>query len=319
MRFLPMAAAAVSLLAAFANPAAANSIDPNLPAYRPANGVRGPVSLMGSTTMTEVGLIWMDTFKQYHPQVQDTLEVRGSRGAVDAVIAGEATFGLLSRSITQAEVEKFQQRFGYAPEVLTCCLEHMAIYVHESNPIRKITVAQVRDVFSGRAKTWADLGVTGQWAAQPIVTHGRGSSTGSRVYLEQIVLRGAEHRVRQEHRSNRDLVSAIGGDEVRGIGYAGLIYKLPGVKAVPVAATDDSSAVAIDSLAAARGQYPLLRPLQLVVNRSPKQPLDPQAAEFLKYVFSRSGQEDVVRGGFQPISARPANIALDAIGLGTAR
>ena len=38
--------------------------------------------------------------------------------------------------------------------------------------------------------------------------------------------------------------------------------------------------------------------------------------EFLKYVFSRLGQEDVLRAGFQPINGRPAEIALDAIGLG---
>ena len=300
-------------------PAAANSTDVDLPTYRPKSNVSGQVSLMGSTTMTEVAQIWMDTFRQYNPNVRDTLEVRGSRGAVDAVIDGEATFGLLSRSITQGEVDKFQSRFGYQPQVLTCCLEHMAIYVHESNPIRKISLEQIRDVFSGKAKTWGDLGVTGQWAPQPIVTHGRGDKTGSRVFLEQSVLRGTEHRVRVEHRNNRDLVTAIGGDEVRGIGYAGLIYKLPGVKAVPVAASEGQSAVAIDSLAAARGQYPLMRPLQLVVNHKPGTTLDPAAAEFLKYVFSRSGQSDVIRGGFQPISARPARIALDTIGLGTAR
>ena len=301
-------------------PAAAEVLDNDLPAYRPTPDVSGSVSCMGSTTMTSVAGIWMGAIKQYHPGIQEKLEVRGSRGAVDAVIAGEADFGLLSRSITKAEVEKFEQRFGYPPHVLTCCLEHMAIYVHESNPIRSISLQQIHDVFTGKAKTWGDLGVTGQWATQPILTHGRGDQTGSRVFLEQQILGNSPHRVRYEHDNNHDLVAAIAEtSEVRGIGYAGLIYKLPGVKAVAVRRSDESSPVAIDSLAAASGQYPLMRPLQVVVNQKPDQKLAPAPAEFLKYVFSRSGQEDVIKGGFQPITSGPARVALDTIGLGRVR
>ena len=41
--------------------------------------------------------------------------------------------------------------------------------------------------------------------------------------------------------------------------------------------------------------------------------------EFIKYVFSKQGQEDVVKAGFQAIPSRPARIALDAVGLGLSR
>ena len=320
LRPLYAAVLALGTLAMLARPASADLIDPNLPAYKPSHDVSGRVALMGSTTMTNVAGIWMDTFKQYHPEVQDTLEIRGSRGAVDAVLSGDATFGLLSRSISKEEVDRFRAKFGYDPKVLTCCLEPIAIYVHKDNPIRSLTVEQVRDIFTGKAKTWGDVGVTGQWAPQPILTHGRGEQTGSRVFLEQGLLRGAQHTVRTEHESNRDLVTGVGSD-YRGIGYAGLIYKLPGVKAVAISAGPEQQPVAVDSLAAARGGYPiaLVRPLQLVVNQPATGELPKPAAEFLRYVFSRSGQEDVIKGGFQPISARPARIALDATGLSAAR
>ena len=323
MRFpLAVSATCAALLAVAAAPSSAMAelIDSDLPVYRPQEDVSGPITLMGSRTMSNVAGIWMDTFNRYHPEVRPAIAVPGSRAAVDAVIDGKATFGLLSRSITQAEVDKFVAKFGYRPTVLDCCKEHMAIYVSEKNPVKSLTLEQVRAIFSGQAKTWGELGLTGPWASQPILTHGRGETTGSRVFLEQTILRGAGHKVAREHSDYHDMVTAIADpQEARGIGYAGLIYKVKGIRAVPIAVTKDSQAVAIDSLAAARGQYPIMRPLQLVVNQPPKGKLPTQAAEFIKYVFSLSGQEDVIRSGFHPISAAPARMALDATGLGTAR
>ena len=77
--------------------------------------------------------------------------------------------------------------------------------------------------------------------------------------------------------------------------------------------------VEIDSPAADQGLYPLVRRLQLVVQHDPQQQLRPIEREFVRYVFSRLGQEDVIKAGFQAIPARPARVALDAVGLGLAR
>jgi phosphate transport system substrate-binding protein len=74
--------------------------------------------------------------------------------------------------------------------------------------------------------------------------------------------------------------------------------------------------VDVGSVAATLGQYPLLRPLPMVVNQPPRKGLSELDSEFLKYVLSRFGQEDAIKAGYQPISARPARIALDAIGAG---
>jgi phosphate transport system substrate-binding protein len=88
---------------------------------------------------------------------------------------------------------------------------------------------------------------------------------------------------------------------------------------VPLAIESGQPFVAVNSVEAARGLYPLIRPLQLVVDQKPGAPLPPLEAEFIKYVFSRFGQEDVVRAGMSPIGARPADLALDAVGLGTVK
>jgi phosphate transport system substrate-binding protein len=77
--------------------------------------------------------------------------------------------------------------------------------------------------------------------------------------------------------------------------------------------------VAVDSPEADRGAYPLVRRLQVVVKHDPKKELRPIEREFIKYIFSMQGQEDVVKAGLQAIPSQPAHVALDAVGLGLSR
>jgi phosphate transport system substrate-binding protein len=153
----------------------------------------------------------------------------------------------------------------------------------------------------------------------PIVVNARRDTTGSQVFIQAAVLQGGKFRTdMQQHIGNLDLVKAVASDP-GAIGFAGLTYHIPGIKPVPLAVETGRPYVGIDSVAAAQGEYPLVRPLQLVVNRPPQKNLSRLQAEFLKYVFSQLGQEDVVKAGFQSIAARPAHSALQAVGLGVAQ
>ena len=91
-----------------------------------------------------------------------------------------------------------------------------------------------------------------------------------------------------------------------GIGYSGIGYHTSGVKLVPVAETDkgpfsDGSYADVTS-----GKYPLWRFLYIYVNKAPGKPLDPLVAEFVKLMFSKEGQEAVVKDGYMPLSAEQA-------------
>ena len=63
------------------------------------------------------------------------------------------------------------------------------------------------------------------------------------------------------------------------------------------------------------GEYPLARFLWMYVNAKPGKPLDPLRAEFIKLVFSSTGQAGVVEDGYFPITAEIAKRALDSVGL----
>jgi phosphate transport system substrate-binding protein len=44
-------------------------------------------------------------------------------------------------------------------------------------------------------------------------------------------------------------------------------------------------------------QYPLVRIIPAEIDREPGHPVDPKVREFLRYILSREGQEDIVRNG----------------------
>ncbi len=306
---------------------AAGALDPNLPFYRPVKNLQGELKLGGSNTLSHVATFWIDGFKRFYPDLNISVDVRGSRQAVHDVRDGQADIGLLSRTIFPEEVQSFRQTHGFDPTVLTPCLERTAIYVHKDNPIPGLTIPQVDALFSQECRrggdkhcgTWRQFSLSEPWAGEPIVVHGRTKDTGSQVFLQQAVLLGSPLREDlQTHRTNIEMLQAI-AEAPNSIGFCGLSYANPGVRAVPLAFAEGEEFVAIDSAAAARGRYPLVRQLQLVVQHNPQGELPALQQEFIKYVFSRLGQEDVVKAGFQAIPARPARLALDAVGLGVSR
>lgn len=308
---------ALSAVLAGADAACGQAINQDLPLYRPADQMSGEITLTGSNTMAQLAAGWIDSFRRFHPNVKFNLDVNGSRGALAGLIDGTATFGMLSRTISKEELDAFEKKFGYPPKLLVPSYERVAIYVHKDNPIEELTVAQVQSIFArhGKARTWGDVGATGEWANRSIALQGRGPTTGSTVYFQTIILRGDSFDDKMvEHPGNTELIQAIESNPAA-IGYAGLIFDSTQVKAVPLAARAGLPAVAIDSVEADQGMYPLMRPLQIVVNQPPGKDLRPVEREFLKYIFSRLGQEDVIKGGFQPIPGASARFALGEVGV----
>lgn len=304
-------------------------LDPNLPIYHPLaiNQVSGQLKLGGSNTLSHVAAVWIASFQKIYPQAKISVEVNGSRAAVEDVKSGATHIGLLSRRVRPDEIEEFHKAFGHPPTVLTPCLERTAIYVHKDNPIKGLTLSQLDSIFSNECKRgaekscgyWGGLGLEGEWRGRKIVANGRTKDTGSQVFMQEAVMLGATMREDLvTHQTNIDLIHSI-AETPGAIGFAGLAYATPEVRAVPLAMRDGDPFVAIDSPEADRGAYPLVRRLQLVVKHDPSKKLPLIEREFIKYVFSTQGQEDVVKAGFQAIPSRPARVALDAVGLGLSR
>jgi phosphate transport system substrate-binding protein len=311
--------AAAALLAGQA--AAQVAVDPALPAYTPVPGVSGNVKSVGSDSMNNEMTLWAEGFLGFYPNVQIEIEGKGSSTAPVALIAGTAHFGPMSREMKAKEIDDFEKRYGYKPTALATSIDMLAVYVHKDNPIQGLTLQQVDAIFSKNRKggypkdilTWGDLGLAGEWANKPISLYGRNAASGTYGYFKERALFGGDYKDSvKEQPGSSSVVQGVASDKYA-IGYSGIGYKTADVRAVPLAAKEGDRFVEAAAENAYTGEYPLARFLYVYVNKKPGTPLDPLRREFVRYIFSRQGQEAVVKDGYYPVPARVARQQLEAV------
>jgi len=320
-RFIQFTAAL--LVGAASASAQAVQVDERLPAYTPVQGVSGTLKSIGSDTMNNLMALWAEGYKVHYPNVQIAVEGKGSSTAPPALIAGTASFGPMSRPMKNEELDLFQKTFGYKPAELPAAIDMLAVYVHRDNPLAGLTLQQVDAIFSKTRKgglekelrTWGDLGLTGEWADKPISLYGRNSASGTYGYFkEHALFKGDFKDEVKEQPGSSSVVQGVASDRYA-IGYSGIGYKTADVRAVPLASAAGQPFVEASPANAYTGEFPLSRFLYLYVNAAPGRPLDPLRREFIRYVFSKQGQADVVKDGYYPVTAEIARGALESIGL----
>jgi phosphate transport system substrate-binding protein len=289
-------------------------VDPALPAYQRTSGVSGSLSSVGSDTMNNMMTLWAEALRKFYPNVKVQVEGKGSSTAPPALIAGTAQFGPMSRQMRATEIDQFEAKYGFKPTELKTSYDALAVYVHKDNPIEKLTLAQVEAIFSkGRKRgykenitTWGQLGLTGDWAKRPISLYGRNSASGTYGFFKEHTLKNGDFKdTVKEQPGSASVVQGITEDRF-GIGYSGIGYRTSGVKAVSLAETDKGPFSAGSYQDVTSGKYPMWRFLYIYVNKAPGKPLDPLVGEFTKLMYSKEGQEAVVKDGYMPL---PATVA----------
>ena len=310
MKRIGFAAAGLALYGAVTLMGAqAQQVDSALPAYQKVSGVSGNVNSVGSDTMNNMMTLWAETFKKMYPNVKIQIEGKGSGTAPAALTAGTSQFGPMSREMRPAEIDAFELKYGYKPTQIKTSYDALAVYVNKDNPIEKATLAQIDGAFSKtrrrggkNAGKWGDIGLSGDWSARPLSLYGRNSASGTYGFFRENVLSNGDYKdTVKEQPGSASVVQGVTEDRF-GIGYSGIGYKTSGVKVV---ALEDKGATSSGSYAdVVSGKYPLARFLYVYVNKGPGKPLDPVVREFLRFVFSKEGQEIVIKDGYYPLPAK---------------
>jgi len=304
-----------------ASAALAVEVDKDLPAYKKAAGVSGNLKSVGSDTLNNLMALWTEGFKGQYPNVNFSVEGKGSSTAPPALIEGTAQLGPMSREMKQKEIESFEKKYGYKPSVARVAVDALAVFVHKDNPIKCLSLKQLDGIFSktnkggGKdIKTWGDLGLTGEWADKPISLYGRNSASGTYGYFKEIALFHGDYKDSvKEQPGSSAVVQGVASDKY-GIGYSGVGYKTPDVKTVPLGKKEGECVQATAENAYA-GTYPLARFLYIYFNKNPKEAMSPLMGEFIKYVYTKEGQLVVIKDGFYPVSKALADEDLKRVGV----
>lgn len=296
-------------------------VDKDIPEYKPTQGISGSVKSVGSDTLNNLMTSWAEEFKKFYPNVTIEIEGKGSSTAPPALIQGTAQLGPMSRPMKSSEIDDFKKQYGYAPTPVRTSVDALAVFVHKDNPIKSMTMEQVRQVFSVEGKenmTWGDLGVEGEWKDKPISLYGRNSASGTYGFFKEHALGKKDYRASvKEQPGSSAVVQGVATDKFA-MGYSGIGYATADVRAVPLAADKSGKAFEANAENAYAGDYPLSRFLFVYVNVKPGEEPTPIVREFVRMIFSQQGQQVVVKDGYYPVVKRIADEDLKTANVKTA-
>ncbi|PKM29781.1 MAG: phosphate-binding protein [Gammaproteobacteria bacterium HGW-Gammaproteobacteria-11] len=284
-------------------------VDPALPEYERVGGVSGNLSSIGSDTLNNLMTLWAEEFNKFYPNVNVQIQGAGSSTAPPAITEGTANLAPMSRAMRDSEIKTFEERHGYAPYALPVAIDMLAVYVNKDNPIEGLSLPQVDAIFSATRRCgasaditrWGQLGMTGAWDNRDFAIYGRNAVSGTYGYFKDNALCGGDFKSSvNEQPGSSSVVQGI-TESINGIGYSGIGYRTSGVRIVPLAAEEGGEYVDATAANAENGTYPLARYLYVYINKNPSQELDPMTREFVKMLYSQTGQQTVDRDGYVPV------------------
>lgn len=220
----------------------------------------------------------------------------GSSTGFEALDSDSADIGMASRRIKSKEVEllgRFGNLAGPQSEHVIG-LDTLTIGVHPRNPIKQLTMEQVRQIYTGEVRNWRDIyGDTGG-PDLPIRPLHRDIESGTRTTFDEGVFGKSQPAAPGVYEvsgnaETRQLVL----EEAGAIGYLPYAHT-EGIKKVALKVGDLAPMVP-DSGIIATEDFPLTRRLYLYKNPSRH---NPHVDGFLHFTESPAGQRLVAESGF---------------------
>lgn len=240
--------------------------------------------------------------------VHVSIAAHGSSTGFEHLEKGDADIAMSSRPIKDGEVQSLvhmgPMRSAKAENVVA--IDGLAIIVNPSNPVAQLTVDQLKQIFSGEIVNWKSLG----GIDQSIMVYARDDNSGTWDTFKSLILtQGRSLTSRALRFESNDYLASFVANDPSGIGFVAM-SAINNVKAVAVS-DHNSQPLLPKPLYVATEDYSLSRRLFMYV--SPKQ-VNPMVADFVEYVQSYEGQDQVDNFGF--ISQNPMSLISDEVGDG---
>jgi phosphate transport system substrate-binding protein len=263
-----------------------------------AAGPQRAIQNKGSDTLVNLALAWAERYREIAPSVSIAVTGGGSGTGIASLINGTVDIANASREMKEDEIAAAQAN-GINPIEFTVAIDALAIVVHPANPVDKLTIDQLSDIFTGRITNWREVG----GKDTPIILVSRETNSGTHVYFLEEVIRKGE-------KDNKDIFapqtllmpSSVGiTSEIRrnpnAIGYDGLGYVTEHEKVIAVAKDSNSPYVLPTVETGADGSYPIARGLYMYTAGEPTGVI----AEYLDWIRGPEGQAIVAELGFVPL------------------
>ncbi len=270
------------------------------------------VRLTGSDTMVNLAQSWAEAFNRDHPEISITVKGGGSGVGIANLVGGKIEIAAASRPMEPKEIETAKTKTGKTPQEFVVGRDALAIYVHRDNPLAKISLEELAEIYGtdGKITNWKELGVdNAQCDGGEIIRISRQNSSGTYAYFKEAVLgKGRDYKPGFTAQSGSSDVVALVSNTPCAIGYSGMGYRTDQVKVLPVSKTKADTPIEPTVAAAQDGTYPIARPLYLYTAGEPTGPVQ----TFIEWIRGAEGQKIVEQEGYVPVTQAPPTEATPA-------
>jgi phosphate transport system substrate-binding protein len=237
------------------------------------------LTIAGSTTVQPIVIRAAEVYPERNSGIEIGVQGGGSGTGIRMVGEGSIDIGASSRELGESELLKHPD-LKVHPIAIDC----IAIVLHPSNPIKDLSMEQIRDIFTGEIKNFREVG----GPDREIVLVIREDGSGTRATFEELVLKDKEiSNTALQKPASGAIRFTVAGNE-NSIGYLGIGYLDETVKAISVNGIQPSE----ENIRA--GKYSISRKLYLITKDEPQG----EAKKFIDFILSKEGQEIVEEEGF---------------------
>ena len=195
------------------------------------------ITVKGSDTMVILAQKWAEVYMKTNSEVVIQVTGGGSGTGISALINGSTDICNSSRPLKRSEMDKLKERYNTMGIEIPCAKDGITIFLHESNPVKELSLKQLSDIYAGRVTNWKQVG----GPDANIKLYGRENSSGTYVFFKDEVVKTDYASSCQTLPGTAAVVNAVKNDK-NGIGYGGAAYAV-GVKHCKVKKDDSSQAV----------------------------------------------------------------------------
>jgi phosphate transport system substrate-binding protein len=249
--------------------------------------------IKGSDTVLPLTQKEAEVFMKKYPGSSIMVTGGGSGVGLAALQNGTTDVAQSSRKMKLDEKMKMEDA-GKAFKEVIIAYDALAVIVNPSNKVGQLTREQLESIYTGKVTNWKDVGGDDL----QIVLYSRESSSGTFEFFKEHVLN------KKNFAQSAMLMPATGAivqsvSQTKGaIGYVGLAYIEPTVKALKVS-YDKGATYVIPSVESAMNKtYPIVRPLYYYYLTS----VEASAKPFIDFILSADGQKIVKEVGYVPIN-----------------
>jgi len=255
------------------------------------------IQIKGSDTIVNLIQELSEEFTRQHPPINIGVTGGGSGTGFVSLINGTCDIAMSSREIGEKEVMLARSK-NVNPDGFKIGLDGIVVVVNKNNSVDKLTMEQLRDIFTAKIKNWKEVG----GEDREIVILSRESNSGTHIFFKEYILG------RNDNRKSRFAVQSLIMPSSQAIcnevfqnpnalGYVGISFLNSGIKAVSIAVNGNSEYIYPTLENVMNYTYPIWRPLYLYTNGKSCNVVK----MFIDYVLSEAGQKIVLKTSFVPI------------------